>query len=178
MNQRNMYLTVFAVMLGIFLSVAATAQAISQPTFTANPQPGYYDEPITLTDTSGSSGIHEWDCHYAEHAGNFVAEQTGLSASCVYSSSDVPTAAQRVTDGVNQMVYSNDVYVIDRTDAPFNTILVSGTAVSLPGTVQFQTPKSELSAVCTTDGGEQCPAEVTGRSGPEVPDCTPTRCGS
>jgi hypothetical protein len=172
MNQRSTYLTMLVVALGIFLGTATSAQAISQPTFDANPQPGYVNEPITLTDTSGSSGVHEWDCHYGDETPAFTPEQTGLTATCIYpknSGQMVTAVAQRVTDGPNQMIYSASLVVQDRSDQPFDTILASPAAITVPADlVKLQTTKSELSATCITDGGQQCPADVVGRSGPDA----------
>lgn len=165
MKQR--IITMFAIVLGVFLSATASAQAIQTPTFNANPQPGYYNEPITLTDTSGSSGVHEWDCHYGNHS-TFVPEQTGNSAICVYTKDQIPQAAQRVTEGSQQMTFADTLSVIDHADAPFDTILASPTSVSLPqDTILLRTPKTTLDVVCTTAQDLQCPAEVVGRSGPD-----------
>jgi hypothetical protein len=158
---------IIAAVLGAFLSFATSAQALTQPTFDVNPQPGYVGEPITLTDTSNNMPgvVHEWDCDYSGNPAEFSVDQTGSSSSCTYNQSGTAFVAQRVTDGNQSAMFYKGVSVYSQSDKPFDTILASSSTLNVPDTVAFQTPKSQFDVYCYT-GSRQCPAFVTGRSGP------------
>lgn len=160
----------FVVALGVLLSTTASAQAqsIPQPTFDIIPSPGYVNEPVTATDNSGGGGLHEWDCHYTTRPEEFDPEQTGNSATCVYSDADFQTIAQRITIGTESRVYWDQARILPQADKPFDTILASPNTVSLPNVVLFQSNKSTLEVQCHTGTQNQvCPAEVVSQTAPD-----------
>lgn len=165
MTQRTIIM--FAVVLGFSLSTVAQANALSQPTFDVNPNPGYVNEPVTLTDTSNNppSAVHEWDCDYSGNPAEFNAEQSGSTATCVYSQETSTFVAQRVTDGGQSSIYYGGITIYSQSDKPFDTQLASPSTINVPGTVSFRSNKSQFDVYCYV-GGRQCPAFVTGRSGP------------
>lgn len=143
-----------------------------QASFSIDPEPGYVNEPVTLTDTSGSSnGFHEWDCELENgDQANFQPEQTGSSATCVYSTARTYSPAQRVTEGDHVDIFSTGLTVYAQEDKPAPITLVSPSTINVPeDEIAVQTPKREVEAVAYCDAEpfpRQCPEALVRETPP------------